>query len=125
MSFKDKLAQIKAKSNPAPAATVTKKAATTTKPKAVKAAKAPKAEKRKKAISFEMPKSNSNKLSKGFENLTALNDSFAESLNLFLEGKRSASTESRAKLQEIIVLCKAMRNDITEAKTALKPIYAS
>jgi hypothetical protein len=119
MSLKDKLAKMKTKAAP--------KAA----PAAKKAAKAPAAkakaaapEKRKKAIGFEMPKTHSTKMTKNYEKIATLNDQFAESLNTFLEGKKTASTESRAILQEMIVTCKELRNNITEAKAALKPIYS-
>jgi hypothetical protein len=57
-------------------------------------------------------------MTKTYEQLKELTEAFAIEDEKFINGKGSASTNARKRLQEIIVLAKARRNEITAEKNA-------
>ena len=64
-------------------------------------------------------------MTKTYEQLRDLVESFALEDEKFINGKGSASTNARKRLQEIIVLAKARRNEITVEKNSRKEAKAS
>lgn len=64
-------------------------------------------------------------MTKTYEQLRDLVESFALEDEKFIGGKGSASTNARKRLQEIIVLAKARRNEITAEKNSRKEAKAS
>lgn len=59
-------------------------------------------------------------MTKTYEQLKELTEAFAIDDEKFINGKASASTNARKRLQEIIALVKARRNEITAEKNARK-----
>jgi hypothetical protein len=59
-------------------------------------------------------------MTKTYDQLKELTEAFAIDDEKFINGKSSASTNARKRLQEIIVLAKARRNEITAEKNARK-----
>jgi hypothetical protein len=60
-----------------------------------------------------------------YEQLKELLEAFAVEDEKFNNGKSSASTNARKRLQDIIVLAKTRRNEITAEKNARKQAKAS
>jgi hypothetical protein len=64
-------------------------------------------------------------MTKTYEQLKELNEAFATDDEKFVNGKASASTNARKRLQEIIQVAKARRNEITAEKNSRKEAKVS
>lgn len=78
---------------------------------------------RKKPIGFTFKKGNETALNKGMEAISKNFEDVGETLVEFMEGKKSAATKARGALMDIIKTAKDLRNTITEAKSAMEPVY--